>query len=111
MTDTFDDLYGSKYFGVPYLKGGQPRRKIGKVDIVELNEKDGTTKKKYAVYFEGEDKALILNKTNALKLAGAFGKDPHRLGRMLVELYAEMTGLGKEGVRIRPLRKTATPAL
>ena len=44
MSDEFDDLYGSKYFGIPDLKGGQPRLKIGKVDVAELREKDGSTK-------------------------------------------------------------------
>jgi hypothetical protein len=110
MTDDFDDLYGSKYFGVFDLKGQTPRRKIGKADVAEFKEKDGSARRKYVLYFEGEDKALILNKTNALKLASAFGKQRTSWVGQFVELYSEMTSLGKEGVRLRPLRKPATPA-
>ena len=110
-TDTdFDDIYGSKYFSVSDLHGEQPRRKIGKVDVAELKEKDGSTKRKFVVFFEGEDKALVLNKTNAQKLAQTYGKDRTMWVGAVVELYSEMTSLGKEGVRVRPLRKPATPA-
>ena len=106
----FDELYGSKYFGIADLRGGCPRLKIGKVDVADLREKDGSTKKKYVMYFEGHDKGLVLNKTNALKLADAYGKAANAWVGQAIELYAEMTSLGKEGVRVRPLRRPATPA-
>ena len=77
----------------------------------ELKEKDGSTKRKFVVYFEGVEKALVLNKTNAQKLAAAFGKDHSKWIGMEVELYAEMTGLGKEGVRVRPLKPTGASDL
>jgi len=105
----FDDLYGSKYFSVSDLHGETPRRKIGKVDVAELKDKDGSTKRKFVCYFESEDKPLVLNKTNAQKLAQAFGKDRAKWVGVAVELYSEMTSLGKEGVRLRPLRIAATP--
>ena len=44
---------GSKYFAASDLHGETPHRKIGKTDVVELKEKDGTTKRKYIVYFNG----------------------------------------------------------
>ncbi len=100
----FDDIYGSKYFSVTDLHGEQPRLKIGKVDVAELKDKDGTTKRKFIVYFAGEEKPLVLNKTNAQKLATSFGKDRSNWIGIIVELYAEMTSLGKEGVRLRPLK-------
>jgi hypothetical protein len=103
VTD-FDDLYGNRYLAASDLNGETLRCRIGRVDLVELKEKDGTTKRKFAVYFEGVEKALILNKTNATKLAAACGKDRSKWIGVEVELYAEMTGLGKEGVRIRPLK-------
>jgi len=103
----FDDLYGSTYLTAGDLHSEQPRRKIGKVDLVELKEKDGTAKRKFLVYLEGTEKPLVLNKTNATKLAAAYGKDRSKWIGVGVELYAEMTGLGKEGVRLRPLKPTA----
>jgi hypothetical protein len=105
----FDDLYGSKYLTAADLHGETWLRRIGKVAPVELKEKDGSTKRKYLVYFEAVEKALVLNKTNAQKLAAAYGKDHSKWIGKDVELYAEMTGLGKEGVRLRPLKPTAVP--
>jgi hypothetical protein len=110
MTDDFDALYGNKYLGAADLNGQTKRAKIRGVNTEELREKDGGTRRKYVLYFEGEEKGLPLNKTNATRLASAFGKprniDEARdkwIGKP-VELYAEMTSLGKEGVRLRPLQ-------
>lgn len=106
----FNDLYGSKYMSAADLHGEHPRRVIGRVEPVELKGQDGTTKRKYLVYLKGEDKALPLNKTNATKLAALFGKDRSNWVGVTVELYTEMTSLGKEGVRLRPLMTAAKPA-
>jgi hypothetical protein len=107
--DDFDDLYGSKYFSVSDLKDGEPRLKIGKVEVVELREKNGTSKRKYVVLFEGIEKGLVINKTNARKLADAYGKQSVKWIGQAVQLYSEETTFGK-GVRVRPLRRPATPA-
>jgi hypothetical protein len=105
----FDDLYGSKYFSVADLKDGEPRFKIGKVEVAELREKNGATKLKYVTLFEGVEKGLVINKTNARKLAEAYGKQSSKWIGQIVQLYSEETSFGK-GVRVRPLRKPATPA-
>jgi hypothetical protein len=107
--EDFDALYGSKYFSVADLKDGEPRLKIGKVEVVELREKNGTTKRKYVIWFEGADKGLVVNKTNAKKLADAYGKQATKWIGQVVQLYSEETTFGN-GVRVRPLRKPATPA-
>jgi hypothetical protein len=107
--DVFDDIYGSKYFGVTDLKDGEPRFKIGKVEIAQLREKNGTTKRKYLVLFEGVEKGLVINKTNARKLAETYGKQSSKWIGQIVQLYAEDTSFGK-GVRVRPLRKPAVAA-
>jgi hypothetical protein len=107
--DDFDALYGSKYLSVADLKDGEPRLKIGKVEVAELREKNGTTKRKYVMLFEGVEKALVINKTNARKLAEAYGKQSSRWVGQAVQLYSEETTFGK-GLRVRPLRKPATSA-
>jgi hypothetical protein len=96
----FDKLYGSKFFGVGDLNGARKRV----VEIEELREQDGSKRQKYVVYFIGEDKPLVLNKTNAQTLAHALSKDRQDWVGATVELYSEMTGLGKLGVRLRPMR-------
>jgi len=115
MSDDFDDIYGTKYFGAAALSGQRRRVKISEVTSEDLREQDGRTKRKYVVRFENEEKALPLNKTNALRLAQAFGKprspeDARKkwVGRG-VELYSEMTSLGKEGVRLQPLQQRQAP--
>jgi hypothetical protein len=107
----FDDLYGSKYFSAADLHNQVIRRKIGKVEIAELKDKDGSTKRKFIIYFNGVDKPLVLNKTNAQKLAAALGKDTTAWIGVIVELYAEMTSLGKEGVRLRPVKPAPAAAV
>jgi hypothetical protein len=100
----FDDLYGSKYLSAADLHGEIVDCKIGKVEIVDLREKDGSTKQKFVAWLFGTEKPLILNKTNAQKLATSFGKDRADWRGKHIQLYAEMTSLGKEGVRVRPLK-------
>jgi len=111
MSDTydFDDIYGSKYLSVADLKDSEPRFKIGKVEVAELREKNGTAKLKYVMLFDGVEKGLVINKTNAKKLADAYGKQPSKWIGQIVQLYSEDTSYGK-GVRVRPLRKPTAPA-
>jgi hypothetical protein len=105
MSDDFDDVYGSKYLSAADLNGQRKRVKIVDTEVSDLREKDGSTKRKYIVWFETEEKALVLNKTNALRLAQAFGKNREGWNGAVIELYGEMTSLGKEGIRLRPVRK------
>jgi hypothetical protein len=107
----FDDLYGSRYFSAADLHGETIRRKIGKFDVADLKDpKDGTTKRRLLIYFDNVEKALVLNKTNAQKLAASYGKDPANWIGVVCELYSEMTSLGKEGVRLRPIKAAAAGA-
>jgi hypothetical protein len=107
--EVFDDIYGSKYFSVSDLKDGEPWLKVGKVEVAELREKNGVTKRKFVILFEGVDKGLVVNKTNAKKLAEAYGKQSSKWVGQIIQLYGEDTTFGK-GVRVRPLRKPATLA-
>jgi hypothetical protein len=107
--DEFDDLYGSKYLSAADLKDDEPRLKIGKVAVAELRDKSGTTRRKYVVFFEGVDKGLVINKTNARRLAEAYGKQSTKWIGQIVQLYSEETDFGK-GVRVRPMRTPVIPA-
>jgi hypothetical protein len=102
--DDFNDIYGKKYFSCDDLHGETQQYKIGKSQIVEVREKDGTVKKKIAVFFKGEDTSLLLNMTNANTLANAFSKDRAQWIGHTVEAFSEMTSLGKPGVRLRELK-------
>jgi hypothetical protein len=56
--------------------------------------------------FEGAPKQMVVNKTNAQKLAGAFGKNTDAWIGQVIQLYSEDTSFGK-GVRVRPLQRAA----
>jgi hypothetical protein len=58
----FDDLYGSKCFAAADPRGRTIRRKIGKVDLVEFEEKRRNQKGRYIAYFEGVEKGSSLTR-------------------------------------------------
>jgi hypothetical protein len=99
----FDNLYGSKYFAASDLDGETQRHKVSRVEQVELREKDGSTKRKLAMSFANVEKILVLNMTNANRLADAYGKNPQKWIGVSVDVYPEETSFGM-GVRLRPLK-------
>jgi len=107
MSHDFDNMYGSRYFSVADLHGEQIKRRIGKVEVSELKEKSGATKRRYVVFFQNENKPLVLNKTNATKLATQYGKDPAKWIGIICELYQEDTSMGP-GVRLRLINAAGT---
>jgi hypothetical protein len=102
----YNEIYGSKYYSVADLQGDTPRCRIGKVDVENLKDKDGTSKRRIIVYFDGVEKPLVLNRTNAKKLAEAYTEDHRKWVGVVVDLYDEDTSLGK-GVRLRPVKTAA----
>jgi hypothetical protein len=107
--DEFDELYGSKYIGAAYV-GNQVRRlRIERVYTVAFPQKDGSTKTRYALTFNGERRLLPLNITNARQLAKDFGKAKTNWVGKVVELYSVPTSLG-DGVRLRAVTAPKKPA-
>jgi hypothetical protein len=102
----FDDMYGSKYLGVADLKDSEPRVTIKHVEVEEMKDKNGVTKFKYVISFEELNKGLVVNRTNAKKLADAWGKKPDGWIAQRVTLYPEDTSFGP-GVRVRPIKTKA----
>jgi hypothetical protein len=103
--ELYNDLYGSKYLSAADLNGQTIRRRIGKLDVAELKDpKTGTTKRRVLAYFENIEKPLVVNKTNAQALSVAYGTN---WAGAVVEVYPEMTSLGKEGIRLRPVKTAA----
>jgi hypothetical protein len=107
----FNDLYGSKYLSAADLDGKTIRKRIGRYTVEELEDpKDETKKRRIILYFNDLAKPLVLNKTNAQKLAASHGQDPNAWIGVFCDIYAEMTSLGKEGVRLRPIKSAADGA-
>src|SRR5260221_13463511 len=112
MPDDDFDIYSSKYLSAGDLHGEEQRCRMSRIEgPVAMKQNDGTTKKRLILHFSsGVDKQLVLNQTNALRLKEWYGTKDACAGHE-VELYAESTSLGKDGVRLRQVKpKKPTPA-
>jgi hypothetical protein len=104
MAEDFDDLYGSNYLAATDLK--KPVTTV----IEQVNHEDfarqGEKKKMKAVlYVRGLKKPIVVNKTNALKLAQEFGKDFDDWIDKRITIKAEDTtfaGRPTKGLRLYP---------
>lgn len=65
-----NDAFPSKYLKAGDLHGQEP---IVTIDRVEFEAVGRTREMKAVVYFVGKDKGLVLNKTNATKIANLAG--------------------------------------
>jgi len=63
-----NEVFGGNYLKADDLKGGSPRVTISQVEIKEFD--DG---RKIIVHFQGKEKCLVVNKTNASILAENLG--------------------------------------
>lgn len=102
------DEFPSKYLKASDLQGDAVKVKIREV----VRETVGTDTKPI-MYFMGKEKGLVLNKTNALTIADAYGPDYEQWGGAIIELFAmkvEFQGRMVDGLRIRvPKQKPAQP--
>jgi hypothetical protein len=97
-----DDLYPSKYIKHSDLKGQDVTVTI-KCLVVEEVGMEG--EKKPVLYFEGTDKGLVMNVTNANTIAAAYGRDTDAWKGKQITLYGTTTdfaGKPVDCVRVRP---------
>jgi hypothetical protein len=97
-SDDFDDCYGSNWLGPDDAK--KPiHSKPQTWERQTFKGSDGKEKDKIVLTFEGVKKPCVVNKTNALSLAGAYGKSPDGWIGKPVTIRAEMTSFGGKPVR------------
>lgn len=100
------EAFPSKYISAADLKGGSALVSIERTEFELLNNE-----RKLICYFAGKQKGLVLNKTNANAIAGAFGDDTDHWVGGEVELFTIWTdyqGKQTEAVRVRiPARRPA----
>jgi hypothetical protein len=96
------DAFPSKYLKAADFAGrGDVKATINFIEMEEMQ--DG--KPKPALYIKEQDRAIVLNKTNATVLAEAFGDDTDKWGGKSVVIHTMPTSFqGKtvQGIRIRP---------
>ena len=94
-----NEAFPSSYLKADDLQG---KRIKAKLDRVEQGDEQSTGGKP-VLYFEGKEKGMVLNKTNAMALAGDFGPDTDTWKGKEVELYTIDTtfnGKNVKGLRV-----------
>jgi hypothetical protein len=92
-------MFPSKYLKAEDIGKREVSVTIRKVVVETIKGKDGS-EDKYVVYFDGKQKGLILNKTNATKIA-AIAKQPDSKNWAGVDivLYSMLVSFGSDEVQ------------
>jgi hypothetical protein len=97
-----NEAFPSNYLKASDLKGGQPIVVIDRVEFEPVGQKK---EMKPIVYFEGKEKGLVLNKTNAKNIINLCGtEETDDWNGFAVRLYAthvEFQGESVEAIRIK----------
>ena len=108
-----NDAFPSNYIKASDLKGGQPVVVIDRIEFEPVGQKK---EMKPILYFEGKEKGLVLNKTNAKNIAGLTGTfETDDWVGFSIRLYAtnvEFQGDTVEAIRVKaaPVGRQRTPA-
>lgn len=104
-------------FPSEYLKAADLQGRAVRVQIDRVEMRDIGGDHKPVLYFQGKDKGMVLNKTNATNIANAYGDDTDNWEGAEVELFeAQVDFQGKTvpAIRIRipprpPAQRQAAP--
>ena len=110
-----DDMYPSKWLRSSDLQGRAVTVTIASVDMEVLKDDHGRDEHKPAISFQGREKRMILNKTNAQMLASALGDDTDGwIGKPITLFVMKVQGPSGivDGLRVRvdnppAIRRTA----
>ncbi len=103
----YDEVYGSggKHLKAEDLKGRTHKLTIKDVEIAEFKEG-----KKLVLNFNGKEKGLVLNKTNAKIVAKYYGQDYDKWGGNEIEIFPTETEFNGQLVPCIRVRVEAKPA-
>ena len=69
-SNSINDIYGGgRYLKAADLKGRAHKLVISSAELVEFKERDGRAQNKIVLGFDGREKMLVVNATNARRLA------------------------------------------
>jgi len=111
----FRTLFDRDYIGAFDLQGREATVTISKVVGGELTAVGGRKSKKPILYFEGKEKGMIANKTNAKTIAALYGNFVEGWKGKRITLFVSSTRDPSTGgdidcIRIRPLVPTERKA-
>jgi hypothetical protein len=104
-----DEAYPTKYLAAVDV-AEQPRKMA--MDRVEIEEVGRQRDEKPVLYFKGESRGLVLNKTNKNVIAKAYGKETESWTGKEIVLFHAMVDFGGEmveSIRVRLPRTTPAP--
>ena len=94
----------SDMFPSTYLKAADLRGRAVPVTIRTVDQEELGGEQKYIVYFEGKDRGLVLNKTNANMIASSYGDETLKWTGCDVVLYPDKVpfqGRIVDAIRVR----------
>ena len=104
-----NEAFPSSYIKAADLDGKQTLVKMERVEYEMLGND-----RKLVLYFEGKERGMVLNKTNANNIAHIYGDDTddwHGCEIVLFEAMVDFQGKTVPAIRVRaPKKKPATPA-
>lgn len=103
-----NDVFPSKYVKAADLKGREITVVIANVEVEKIGDD-----RKMVVYFQGKEKGLVTNKTNANRIALLYGEDTdewHGKEIVLGTDFVDFQGKSVEAIRVKPPAKRAAPA-
>ena len=107
-----DSAFPSKYLRAADIGEGQSVSVVmSDVKIESITESGNPEDDKPVLYFEGKQKGLVLNKTNAATIAVAFGNETNGWTRRSIEFFGSTTpfsGRIVPCIRVRAQAQAAT---
>jgi len=101
----YRSFFDRDYIAAFDLNGKDVTLTISKAIGGELTAQGGRKSKRPVVYFEGREKAMVLNRTNGKTIAALYGNDVNAWVGKQITLFPTTTTFGSETVeciRIRP---------
>jgi hypothetical protein len=101
------EAFPSKYLKSSDLQDREVSVVIGRIEMETIG-----TDRRMLLYFNGKDKALVCNKTNATSIAKGYGQDTDNwIGKPIVlfPAYVDFKGESVEAIRVKLKPKAAAP--
>lgn len=108
---TFEDLYGSRFLAAADLKA-PVTAVIDRIEQETFTRDNGPSKRKAVLFFKNRTKGVVVNKTNAIVLGGAFGTDFSAWVGKGVTIAPENTTFGGKlvkALRLYPAQSSIPP--
>lgn len=101
-----NDAFPSTYLKAEDLRGQRVAVQIGSVKMEEVGQ-GHDQEEKPVVYFNGKDRGLVLNKTNATTIASLYGSDTEQWRNNWITLFPTQTDF--QGKQVACLRVEMQP--